>query len=102
MPIDRTFISFFGNKRVDFFRRQAAVLAIRKRVSRRVQAVIEICLAKGEPDAERIIAQVRRRATLNSPAPPLEAIPLCQYQVPRPQLSRFDQLLSHGDCADGR
>jgi len=68
----------------------------------RVQAVIEICLAKGEPDAERIIAQVRRRATLNSPAPPLEAIPLCQYQVPRPELSRFDLLLSHGDSEDGR
>jgi len=68
----------------------------------RVQAVIEICLAKGELDAERIIAQVRRRAALNSSAPPLETIPLCQYQVPRPELSRFDQLLSHGDSEDGR
>ena len=68
----------------------------------RVQAVIEICLAKGEPDAELIIAQVRRRAALNSTTPPLEAIPLCQYQVPRPELSRFDLLLSHGDSEDGR
>jgi hypothetical protein len=80
----------------------------------RVQTVIEACLAQGaqgaqgEIDAERIIAQVRRRATLDasaSPAPPaspIEAIPLFQYQVPRPQLSRFDLLLSHGDSEDGR
>jgi hypothetical protein len=68
----------------------------------RVQAVIEACLAKGEIDAERIIAQVRHRATLNTNAPPLEAIPLCQYQVPRPELSRFDLLLSHGDSEDAR
>lgn len=68
----------------------------------RVQAVIEASLAKGEADADRIIAQVRRRAALNSGAPTLEAIPLCQYQVPRPELSRFDQLLTHGDSDDGR
>jgi hypothetical protein len=68
----------------------------------RVQGVIETCLVKGELDAERIAAQVRRHATLNLSAPPLEAIPLCQYQVPRPELSRFDQLLSHGDSEDGR
>jgi hypothetical protein len=68
----------------------------------RVQAVIEVCLAEGEIDADRIITQVRRRASLNTNAPPLEAIPLCQYQVPRPQLSRFDLLLSHGDSEDGR
>jgi transposase len=68
----------------------------------RVQAVIEVCLAKGEIDAERIMAQVRRRATLHTHAPPSEAIPLCQYQVPRPQLSRFDLLLSHGDREDER
>jgi hypothetical protein len=69
----------------------------------RVQAVIETCLANGEPDVERIIAQVRRRAVLNNnSAPLLETIPLCQYQVPRPELSRFDQLLSNGDSEDGR
>jgi hypothetical protein len=68
----------------------------------RVQSVIETCLAQGELDVERIIAQVRRRAALTSNAPLLEAIPLCQYQVPRPELSRFDQLLSHGDSEDGR
>jgi hypothetical protein len=59
-------------------------------------------LAKGEADVERIIAQVRRRAVLNHSAPLLETIPLCQYQVPRPELSRFDQLLSNGDPEDGR
>jgi transposase len=68
----------------------------------RVQAVVETCLAKGELDADRIIAQVRRQAARHVPAPSLEVIPLCQYQVPRPELSRFDQLLSHGDCEDGR
>jgi hypothetical protein len=70
----------------------------------RVQAVIEASLAKGEgeADADRIIAQVRRRAVLTNSAPSLETIPLCQYQVPRPELSRFDQLLSHGDSEDGR
>jgi hypothetical protein len=67
----------------------------------RVQAVIETCLAKGEIDAERIIAQVRRQATLDHSAPPFEAIPLCQYQVPRPELNRYDLLLSHGDTEDG-
>ena len=68
----------------------------------RVQAVIETCLAKGELDAERIIAQVQRQAALNHGAPSLETIALCQYQVPRPELSRFDQLLSHGDSDDTR
>ncbi len=66
----------------------------------RVQAVIEACLAKGELDVAHIAAQVRQRAARN--APPLEVIPLFQYQVPRPELSRFDQLLSHGDSEDGR
>ena len=68
----------------------------------RVQAVVEACLAKGEIDAERIIAQVRCRAAVHTNAPAIEAIPLSQYQVPRPELSRFDLLLSHGDPEDGR
>ena len=68
----------------------------------RVQAVVESCLAKGELDAERIGALVRRQAALDLVTPASEAIPLCQYQVPRPELSRFDQLLSHGDSEDGR
>jgi hypothetical protein len=51
---------------------------------------------------------VRRRAAVNTNALPLEAIPLCQYQVPRPELSRYDELLIydkpliHGDSEDGR
>jgi hypothetical protein len=68
----------------------------------RVQAVVEACLVKGEIDAERIITQVRRRADINTNAPASEPIPLSQYQVPRPELSRFDLLLSHGDPEDGR
>jgi hypothetical protein len=68
----------------------------------RVQAVVESCLAKGELDAERIGALVRRQAGLDLVTPASEAIPLRQYQVPRPELSRFDQLLSHGDSEDGR
>lgn len=67
----------------------------------RVQAVIETCLVKGDMDAERIAAQVRQRAGCDA-TPNVEAIPLCQYQVPRPELSRYDQLLSHGDSEDGR
>ena len=69
----------------------------------RVQAVIETCLAMGELDCERIAAQVRRQAALAVEAPPtLESIPLSQYQVPRPELSRYDKLLTHGDSEDGR
>jgi transposase len=67
----------------------------------RVQAVIETCLVKGDTDAERIAAQVRQRAGRDA-TPQLEAIPLFQYQVPRPELSRYDQLLSHGDSENGR
>jgi hypothetical protein len=67
---------------------------------RRVQAVVETCLAKNDIDAERIAAQVRRRAELDSATPKLEAIPLCHYQVPRPDLSRYDELLTHGDFED--
>jgi len=68
----------------------------------RVQAAVASCLAQGVLDAERIGAQVRRQAAHAVATPTLEAIPLCQYQVPRPQLSRFDQLLSYGDPDDGR
>lgn len=66
----------------------------------RVQAVVEVCLVKNDIDAERIAVQVRRRAELDSTTPKLEAIPLCHYQVPRPELSRYDELLTHGDFED--
>jgi hypothetical protein len=69
----------------------------------RLQAAVETCLVKGELDAERIAADASRRAARELSAPPVEAaIPLCHYQVPRPELSRFDQLLSHGDFEDAR
>jgi transposase len=61
-----------------------------------VQAVIESCLAQGDLDVDRLIAQVRRRAVCDVGAPSLEEMSLCQYQVPRPELGRFDQLL----CGD--
>jgi hypothetical protein len=67
-----------------------------------VQTVVEACLAKDDIDAERIAAQVRQRAGLETVTPKLEAIPLCQYQVPRPELGRYDKLLTHGDSEDGR
>jgi transposase len=68
----------------------------------RLQAAVEACLVKGELDADRIAVQACRHATVDLNAPPVEAIPLCHYQVPRPELGRFDQLLSHGDSEDGR
>ena len=68
----------------------------------RVQAVVETCLLKNDIDAERIAAQVRQRATLPSSAAPLETMPLNQFQVPRPVLGRYDELLTHGDSEDGR
>ena len=54
--------------------------------------------------AERI---ARRRRRPRSAARAAGAVagtvtPLCQYQVPRPDLGRFDQLLSQGDSEDGR
>ena len=48
------------------------------------------CAAGRAPDAR---TPQCRRAT---------ATPLGQYQVPRPDLGRFDQLLSQGDADDGR
>ena len=70
----------------------------------RVQAVVEECLGKDVLDAERIAAQVRRRAESEVAASASDvtaicpnATVLCQYHVPRPELSRFDLLLSHGD-----
>lgn len=72
-------------------------------------------VAKGllqEPvQAERIIASVARlaearqttEAAVDQVTPPCHSsvTPLCQYQVPRPDLGHFDQLLSEGDSEDG-
>jgi transposase len=65
----------------------------------RVQQAVETCLRKGELHAERIGAEARRLTDVAG-APPMT--PLCQFQVPRPDLGCFDQLLSQGGSHDGR
>jgi transposase len=84
----------------------------------RVQQAVEQCFKQEQLQAERISALVARlaqtRTSQGGPAPegppscqtpgfsdPSASVtPLCQYQVPRPDLGRFDQLLSQGDCED--
>lgn len=66
----------------------------------RVEQAAATCLRRGELHAERIAAEARRLADVA--APPTPVTPLCQYEVPRPDLGRFNQLLSHGDSEDGR
>jgi transposase len=65
----------------------------------RVEQAAAACLRRGELHAERIAAEADRLA--GAAAAP-SVTPLCQYQVPRPDLGRFNQLLSHGDAEDGR
>jgi hypothetical protein len=65
----------------------------------RVQGAVETCLRRGELHAERIASETRRLTGVAS-AP--SVTPLCQFQVPQPDLGRFDQLLSQGDSDDGR
>jgi transposase len=60
----------------------------------RVQAAVEGCLRRDELHAERIAAGVRRLAAGGGTDPAPAVTPLCQYQVPRPDLGRFNQLLS--------
>lgn len=72
----------------------------------RVQRAVEDGLHKGEPSAERLRAAVARLAQAACPPTPAEGMtsgcplsgtPLGQVQVPRPDLGRFDQLLSQGE-----
>jgi transposase len=60
----------------------------------RVQRAIEYCQAKGLLDAELIHGQTDHLAFRQERA--TESLPV-QIQVPRPDLSRFNQLLSIGD-----
>jgi transposase len=66
-----------------------------------VQQAVEQALRRGEAQAERVIALAR--AARERPREAVTAdgqsavTPLCQYQVPRPDLSRFDQLLEGGE-----
>jgi transposase len=66
----------------------------------RVEQAAEACLRRGELHAERVAAEARRLA--GAEAAPASVTPLCQFQVPRPDLGRFNHLLSHGDSEDGR
>ncbi|MCK4299032.1 MAG: hypothetical protein KAX80_05850, partial [Planctomycetes bacterium] len=67
----------------------------------RVQQAIEYCRAKGLLDAELIRSQadrlaLRQEPTSATPEAPAEPF-LRQIQVPRADLSRFNQLLSIGE-----
>jgi len=65
----------------------------------RLQEAVATCLRRGEVHAERVAAETRRLMGVTSS--PL-VTPLCQFQVPRPDLGRFDQLLSPGDADHAR
>ena len=62
-------------------------------------------LAEKEALMERVRAATERLAPASNPRAPGgsdEVTPLGQYQVPRPDLSRFNQLLSQGGSEDVR
>jgi hypothetical protein len=64
----------------------------------RVQQAVEQCLPQQPLDAQRIIAVVSHLAEAGRTAAPVQEVTsLGQYQVPRPDLGRFDQLLSQGE-----
>jgi transposase len=65
----------------------------------RVQQAVEVCTRRDDLHAERVGVEVRRLAGVAAPLPLVT--PLCQYQVPRPDLGRFNQLLTQGDSQDG-
>jgi transposase len=78
----------------------------------RVQRAVEAGLAHDPVHADRIAALVARLADAGpARGAPADAVTapchstvtsLCQYQVPRPDLGRFDQLLSQGGDDDGQ
>jgi transposase len=71
----------------------------------RVREAVEGCLGQEGLTAERVRAAVERLAAASASGPGAAAdavTPLCQYQVPRPDLGRFNQLLSQGDSEDVR
>src|SRR5204862_5578980 len=69
----------------------------------RVQQAVEKGLRHEPVQAERIIAAVARPAAEAVTSPCHSSVtPLCQYQVPRPDLGRFDQLLTRGEKNDDR
>jgi hypothetical protein len=68
----------------------------------RVRQAVEDGLGRGQAQAERIHAEVVRLAEADGHK--ARATPgvtsLCQYQVPRPDLGQFDQLLYRGEAGD--
>lgn len=76
----------------------------------RVQQAVETCLRQGPLSAERICTSVAHLAAAGTQPSVVEeevtqashspGTPLCQYQVPRPDLGRFDQLLDPGEEDD--
>jgi transposase len=77
----------------------------------RVRQAADTCSGRGPVNAELIAAEAARLARADiadrDPEPERAGIdpvltPLCQFQVPRPDLSRFNQLLSEGDQSDDR
>ena len=64
----------------------------------RVRQAVEVCVRRDELHAERIAAEVRVLSSSAAPTPPVT--PLCQYQVPQPDLGCFDRLLTQGDSED--
>ena len=66
----------------------------------RVEQAAGACLRRGELNAERVAAEVRRLAGAEAASEPVT--PMCQFEVPRPDPGRFNQLLSDGDSEDGR
>jgi transposase len=79
---------------------------------RRVQQAVEKCLRQGPLSAERICTSVARLVEAGvqpsaaadevTPICHSSVTPLCQDQVPRPDLGRFDELLSQGEEDDER
>ena len=67
----------------------------------RVREAVEGCLGQEGLTAERVRAAAERLAAAAGAAADT-VTPLCQYQVPRPDLGRFNQLLTQGDSEDVR
>jgi transposase len=70
-----------------------------------VEQAVVISIRSGQLSAEQIAAHVANQARAGSgqetPSSDSVATSLCQYQVPRPDLSRFNQLLTKGnECHD--
>jgi transposase len=63
-----------------------------------VQAAVEACLRRGECHAERIAVEVKRLTSMTGTR---SEAALDVFQVPRPDLGRFDQLLSQGGVPHG-